>query len=243
MKDLRHLQHIWRGETLAGARVLARCYHGLGDTLQFIRFAARLRCIAREVVVWVQPKLLPLVAQVAGADRAVPLHDGALEVEYDVDIEVMELAFALRATERTMPRVPYLQAAAKQSRSKRNAHDGEIHVGLVWRAGDWDERRSIDLRLLAPVAEAPARLHLLQPLSAADQPIPFPTNSLACADIQALAATMAQLDLIVTVDTMVAHLAGALGLCRLRLAVGARRENPVYPTMRVGNRFPDREAR
>src|SRR4051812_14557401 len=54
----RHLQHIWRGEPLEGARVLVRCYHGLGDTIQFIRFAAPLRCVAREVVVWAQPELL-----------------------------------------------------------------------------------------------------------------------------------------------------------------------------------------
>src|SRR5436305_9177104 len=104
----RHLQHIWRGEPLAGARVLVRCYHGLGDTLQFIRFAAPLRKIAREVTVWVQPELLPLVERVEGVDRALPLHDGAPHVDYDVDIEIMELAFALRATRNMIARVPYL---------------------------------------------------------------------------------------------------------------------------------------
>src|SRR5207253_7658644 len=80
----RHLQHIWRGEPLAGARVLVRCYHGLGDTLQFIRFVKPLRRIAREVILWVQPELLRLVANAPGVNRALPLHEGAPEVEYDV---------------------------------------------------------------------------------------------------------------------------------------------------------------
>src|SRR5690606_19458527 len=87
----RHLQSIWTGEPLDGKRVLIRCYHGLGDTIQFIRYAPRVREIAREVIVWAQPSLLPLFASVRGIDRLLPLHDGAPGVEYDVDVEVMEL--------------------------------------------------------------------------------------------------------------------------------------------------------
>src|SRR3954463_2783764 len=85
----RHLQHIWRGEPLEGARVLVRCYHGLGDTLQFIRFAKPLRPIARDVSFWVQPELLRLAAGARGVDRVLPLNDGMPDVGYDVDIEIM----------------------------------------------------------------------------------------------------------------------------------------------------------
>src|SRR3954463_10313085 len=127
----RHLQHIWRGEPLYGARVLVRCYHGLGDTLQFIRFAAPLRKIAREVIVWVQPELLPLIARVEGVDRALPLHDGEPDVDHDVDIEVMELAYALKATPAMIRRVPYLAADARRSQFRRDRADREIHIGLV----------------------------------------------------------------------------------------------------------------
>jgi hypothetical protein len=234
----RHLQHIWRGEPLAGARVLVRCYHGLGDTLQFIRFAAPLRKIAREVIVWVQPELLPLVERVEGVDRALPLHDGAPHVDYDVDIEIMELAFALRATRNMIARVPYLAPACGRSRLRRT--DAGIHIGLVWRAGDWDRRRSIDLRLFAPVAEAGVHWHLLQPLTNADAPPPFATSDLSCAEIPSVAATVSQLDLILTVDTMMAHLAGALALPTWNMLCrdcdwrwGEADRTPWYPTMRL----------
>src|SRR3954451_23423836 len=166
----RHLQHIWQGESLAGARVLVRCYHGLGDTLQFIRFAAPLRKIAREAIVSVQPELLPLVERVEGVDRALPLHDGAPEVDYDVDIEIMELAFALRATRNMIARVPYLAPACGRSRLRRT--DAGIHIGLVWRAGLGDRPRSIDLRLFALVREVGAPCHLLQHPTNADLPPP-----------------------------------------------------------------------
>jgi hypothetical protein len=203
----RHLQHIWRGEPLEGARVLVRCYHGLGDTLQFVRFAKPLRRIAREVIVWVQPDLLRLVAEAPGVDQVLPLHDGTPDVEYDVDIEVMELAFALRATRAMIEDVPYLSANCGTSRLERDPSDRRIHIGLVWRAGDWDRRRSIDLRLFGALAAECVQLHLLHPTTEIPS---FAANNLACDDISDLAATIVQLDLVITVDTMTGHLAGAL---------------------------------
>src|SRR5258708_16094591 len=108
----RHLQHVWRGEALRDKRVLVRCYHGLGDTIQFIRFAAPLRRLARHTVFWVQPELLELAKAAPGVDRAIPLHEGAPEVAYDVDIEIMELPHAFPIPPQTLPpRIPYLFAA------------------------------------------------------------------------------------------------------------------------------------
>ncbi len=65
----RHFQSIWDGRSVAGKRVLVRCYHGLGDTIQFIRYAALLKQLAAEVIVWVQPSLIPLLQTVKGIDR------------------------------------------------------------------------------------------------------------------------------------------------------------------------------
>src|SRR4051794_40948305 len=81
----RHFQYVWNGVSLAGQRVLIRCYHGLGDTVQFIRFAPWVKAIAREVIVWAQPELLPLLRTAAGIDRLLPLHDGTPDIDYDVD--------------------------------------------------------------------------------------------------------------------------------------------------------------
>ncbi|MBV9531256.1 MAG: hypothetical protein JO283_09340, partial [Bradyrhizobium sp.] len=94
----RHRQRIWRGEPLRSRRVLVRCYHGLGDTIQFARFLSPLRQIASEVILWCQPELLSVMATVDGVDRILPLHDGTPDLDFDVDIEIMEIPHAIRAT-------------------------------------------------------------------------------------------------------------------------------------------------
>src|SRR5918993_3284089 len=92
----RHLQNIWDGTPVAGKRVFVRCYHGLGDTIQFIRYAALLKGVAAEVIVWAQPSLIPLLQTIKGVDRLLPLHDGVPDVEYDVDVELGELPHIFR---------------------------------------------------------------------------------------------------------------------------------------------------
>src|SRR5215203_6147647 len=102
-------QSIWDGSSVAGKRVLVRCYHGLGDTIQFIRYAAPLKEVATEVIVWAQPSLIPLLSTVKGIDRLLRLHDGVPEVEYDIDVEVTELPYLFRTTFESLPAdVPYL---------------------------------------------------------------------------------------------------------------------------------------
>ena len=147
----RHRQRIWRGEPLDGARVLVRCYHGLGDTLQFIRFAKPMRRVAREVIVWCQPELLDLVKRVSGVDRALPLHDGTIDAAFDVDVEIMEMPYALRLRSGALGAdVPYLRCAAPDlPRSP-----GPLRVGLNWTAGEWDPKRSIDADALGLLRSA-----------------------------------------------------------------------------------------
>ena len=109
----RHFQYIWDGSPLEGKRVLIRCYHGLGDTIQFIRYAPLVKPIAKKVMVWMQPKLIPLLQSVHGIDQLLPLHDGTPDVVYDVDVELMELPHIFRTTLCTVPAtIPYLHVAA-----------------------------------------------------------------------------------------------------------------------------------
>jgi hypothetical protein len=237
----RHLQHIWTGEPLQNRRVLVRCYHGLGDTIQFIRFAEPLRRLAREVIVWVQPELMSLVGGCRGVDRVLPLHDGAPEVSYDADIEVMELAHALRASPASLPGCPYLFPAT-QAAPCINLDTSPFRVGIVWQAGGWDPRRSVSAEALAPLASiAGVTLHSLQPGASPHELEMLAACDMSNIDIEGCAATMLQLDLIISVDSMPAHLAGAIGAPVLTLLhhdcdwrwMRAGDKSCWYPTMRL----------
>lgn len=240
-REPRHLQTIWGGEPLAGKRVLVRCYHGLGDTIQFIRFAAPLRRFARRVVVWAQPALAALVATAPGVDEVLPLHDGVPEAEYDVDIEVMELAHAHRVDLTTLPLcVPYI-FPSRLARTQR-APRAEMHVGLVWQAGGWDPRRSIPAAHLACLAHlSGARLFSLQRGPHAGEAARIPAQDVGSDDPRKAAEILRGLDLLITVDTFIAHLAGALGVATWLLLhtdadwrwMDERPDTPWYPTMRL----------
>jgi hypothetical protein len=207
----RHEQRIWRGEDLRSRRVLVRCYHGLGDTIQFVRFMPALREIADEVIVWCQPQLLPLIERVAGVDRALPLHDGTPEVEFDVDIEIMEVPHALRAGDDLVAmRQPYL-SLPQTGAPARLGLTGDLSIGLVWEAGDWDRRRSVPAALLGQLGEEGVQLYALQRGPAADAAAAVGASDISTPGICTLGHQLRQLDLVICVDTMVAHLAGALG--------------------------------
>lgn len=210
----RHVQRVWKGGPVDGRRVLVRCYHGLGDTLQFIRYMPLLKARAREVIVWCQPSLMQLVRSVDGVDRVLPLHDGAPDVAFEVDVELMELPHLFRTTMETVPReVPYLRIA-NMSRMQdlpgmRTRAGG---IGLAWRAGDWDRDRSIPWPALVRTfgADLLSRCYPLHEGLTADERRVFPHWE-PDRTVDALADRICGLDLVITVDTMAAHLSGALG--------------------------------
>lgn len=234
----RWFQSVWDGAPVSGKRVLLRCYHGLGDTIQFIRYARLLKEIAAEVIVWVQPSLIPLLRTVHGIDRLLPLHDGSPDVEYDVDLELNELPYLFRTTIESIPAdVPYI--FVEPASLQRN---GRLQVGLIWQSGDWDNRRSIPFSELKRLARVPGiEWHILQrdalqagwdgklgSISGGDNPLDD-------------ARVMRALDLVISVDTMTAHLAGALGVNTWTLLpfdadwrwMLDRDDTPWYPTMRL----------
>jgi hypothetical protein len=190
--------------------VLVRCYHGLGDTIQFLRFMRPLGEIARSVTVWAQAELLPLVAGAVGVDRAVALHDGMPEVDFEVDIEIMEVPHAIKARrDQVEMRAPYVrlpQASVSPLPSGRG-----VAVGLIWRVGAWDKRREVPAALLRDLAVSGTGLHSLQCGASAEELDGIGAWDVSTPDIAALGHRLRQLDLLVCVDTMVAHLAGALG--------------------------------
>jgi hypothetical protein len=241
---------VWDGTPLDNRDLLVRCEHGLGDTIQFIRYLPRLRRVARSVTVLVQPHLLNLLKKWVEDGLVRDGWTDEPEPAHDVEIEVMELAYAFRSTIETLPSaVPYLPLDAAHARLPllpREAAATSLRVGLVWAASEWDTSRSIPVELLSPLASARnVVFYSLQQGERADdwQRTSFPLVSLSARtrDIAAAAAAMIELDLVVTVDNMVAHLAGALGRpvwVVLRHDadwrwMSDRADSPWYPTMRL----------
>ena len=232
----RHQQQIWDGTPLNGRRVLIRCYHGLGDTIQFIRYAPLVQALGSEVIVWAQPALLPLLRSASGINRLLPLHDGTPGVDYDVDVEVMELPYVFRTTLASVPAtVPYLSTDVAPIASRG------VRVGLAWRAGDWDTRRSIAFPQLAPLLEYPGVCCYSLQLDARPDERHGQLTPLEVQGVVRTGRAMRGLDVVVTIDSMTAHLAGALGVAVWTLLpheadwrwLEERRDSPWYPTMRL----------
>jgi len=223
-----HLRWVWDGRPVDGSDVLVRCYHGLGDTIQFARFLPLLAMRAASVTLEVQPRLAGLFKGMPGIDAIVPFDPARPLPPRGCDLEITELAFALRAPPDTAP-TPYLSAPP--------AALPPGTVGLCYDAGGWDQTRCIPPDLLAPLCQIAPCITL----------VPEPTvldvrNPAGCPlDMAATASLLAGSALIVTVDTMIAHLAGAMGkpvwlLLKAdpdwRWSPDAA-ESPWYPSMRL----------
>ncbi len=230
-----HEQWLGTGESLRGKRVLIRCQHGLGDTVQFLRYISLVRRIARGIVLQAQEELLPLLGTLRQLpDELWPLNTKV--TNYDIAVEVMELPHLFRTTLGSIPaEIPYFDIAPAALRTKRN-------VGLVWAAGRWDERRSIPYHLLRELAGVTdVQWYILQRGGALDEwRGEFGLNG-GSDDVLEAARVIAGLDLLISVDSLPAHLGGALGVPTWTLLHAApdwrwmlgRNDSPWYPTMRL----------
>lgn len=230
----------WLGESWTGKSVLIRCLHGLGDTLQFIRYAALIRQQARTVTIEAQPKLKALLHRSGLADAVITW--GEPEPEWQVQMEVNELPRIFRSTPCTVPSsVPYL-CSGKQ-RTERNGCK-QFRVGLVWAASSFDATRNVPLKSLNTLFDiAGVQFCSLQAGEGWTSSMPNRLLNLSGVNtsIEQIAHEMETLDLVLTVDTMNAHLAGALGKrtwtmlpfqCDWRWMTD-REDTPWYPTMRL----------
>ncbi len=219
----------WRGEALEGRRILLYGEQGHGDVIQFIRYAPLVARAGGRVMVECQPALRRLLARVEGVEEVHTLGEAS---DFDLICPLMSLPALFGAVPSgAAARVPYLDgAAAGEDRFAGlwPEGDGVLTVGLVW-AGDphaadarWsraDRRRSLPLAAFAPLLDIPGlRLVSLQKGSAAAQAAepPFAGRMIdamdRAEDFADTAALVRRLDLVVSVDTAVAHLAGALAV-------------------------------
>ncbi len=223
-------QPLWLGDfSIEGKTILLHAEQGLGDTLQFCRYAALVSKLGAKVVLEVPPELMRLMSTLDGVDRLIEA--GTALPSFDCHCPLLSLPLAFRTDLASIPSTtPYLYAdaaAAQHWRDRIDAEpDGRLKVGLVWAGGNRphvaelrknDARRSITFERLAPLLEVPnVRFFSLQKGPAAQQLAHgVSTQNVVdyaeeLDDFADTAALVANLDLVISVDTSTAHLAGAL---------------------------------
>jgi tetratricopeptide (TPR) repeat protein len=217
----------WDGTAQPGATLLLLAEQGLGDTIQFVRFARRARALVGRIVIAAQAPLIPLLTNAAGIDAAIGL-DAPLPA-HDVHLPLMSLPFALGiAGEAGLAAPSWIATDAARERRWRQWLDDTVspralRVGIAWRGNPGyrkDAARSLTLDRFAALSRIPnvslislqkgPGEHELETLAAALPVVVPPALDRDGAFVDS-AALMQSLDLIVASDSALAHLAGALG--------------------------------
>ncbi len=237
---------FWQGEDVRGKRIIVRCLHGFGDTVQMLRYAPALACQAESVLWEVPPRTVELARYFLGVKCVTTW--GEEERAWDAQVEVMELPYLLRTTLQDLPIATSYLSLPEAVLAKTAAAMGQTllpRIGLVWAGGDWNPARSIPLALADPLLSLPGvELWSLQGGAAAEEAkgtLMRDATAICGAGQLALAGTIANLDLVITVDTLAAHLAGAMGKpvwVMLQAAadwrwMNKRTDSPWYPSMQL----------
>ena len=243
---------VWEGQVLRGRTILLRAEQGAGDTIQFIRYAPRLKALGATVRVGVFMGLEDLVRGAEGVDQVLGAKDSVPDFDFYAHMMSLPLVFGTNLD--SIPaEVPYLhpeptQCVRWEQKLQSNA---QLTVGIVWAgspAHTRDRYRSLSLRELARLGEVSGvRWVSLQKGEPAEE-LKAPPPGLELVDLGPeledfadTAAVISQLDLVLCVDTAVAHLAGALGKPVWVLLpspadwrwLEGREDSPWYPTMRL----------
>jgi glycosyl transferase family 9 (putative heptosyltransferase)/tetratricopeptide repeat protein len=251
-------QPIWLGrQPVDGKTVLVHVDEGLGDTIQFVRYVPELAALGARVILVVADPLHQLLSGVSGVAECLPLSRKPLPA-FDLYCPISSLPLAFGTRLETIPSaVPYLpappvsrvQAWQDRLKDRLGAHD-RLRVGLVWSGNPKhknDANRSIPLQMLSPILDLEAAFVSLQKDAKVGDKNYLATHSeivdlsADLGDFAETAALVSCLDLVISVDTSVAHLAGALGRRTWVLLpyipdyrwLLDRDDSPWYPTMRL----------
>lgn len=256
-------KYIENGGSIQNKTILVHAEYGLGDTLQFIRYAQQLKAMGARIVLESQPSLTKLLSlcpyldQVICAGQPMPAHD--------FQVQLMSLPLILQTKIKEIPaQIPYLFADKtiietwKQKISKHN----NLMIGICWQAdvhknsqysvvNQDSVAKSIPLKLLSKISQLPnVSVYSLQKINGLEQIAELPKNIQVhhFDDLDTIngpfmdtAAIIQSLDLVITIDTSIAHLAGGLGIptwillpwhADWRWQIN-RSDSPWYPTMKL----------
>lgn len=245
----------WDGSSLEGKKILLHAEQGLGDTLHFVRYAPLIKAQGCRVIVQCQSILIPLLSRCAGIDELIAW--GQPSPPCDYWLPMMSLPGALKTTLTSVPAdIPYVHAepALIERWSQELAAITGLKVGIAWQGSTrhpWDRYRSVPLKLFEKLGRIPGvQLISLQKGAGVEQlqdwPRDIPLIRLSDQSDQGgaftdTAAIIKNLDLVVVIDTAIAHLAAALGIPTwivLHLTPDwrwllDRDDTPWYPTVRL----------
>ncbi len=262
--DLRHGHRWLGGESPAGKTILLHAEQGFGDTLQFCRYATLVAHLGARVILQVPEPLTRLLTSLPGVAQVIGEHE--LAPDHDCRSSLMSLPLSCRTTIDTIPvNVPYLSPDIGKRNEWRQRLGERVkpRVGLVW-SGEYRQdrpylwqvyrRRNIPLRQFTVLADPRIEFYSLQKGQPAESELaevnesgwngpPLIDHTSLLRDFSDTAALVELLDLVITVDTAMAHLAGALGkpVWILNRVDGCwrwlqnRGDSPWYPTARLYN--------
>ncbi len=243
-------QPLWKGEDLAGRTLLVHAEQGHGDTIQFVRYLPLLAQRGARVILECQPALKPLLTTVEGVSNIIERGEPTPACDYQIPL--MSLPLQMRTSIETIPdRVPYLRVPDGIKLDLHSPPSTRLRMGLVWAGSPHhssDRIRSLQLLNLAPIwSLSGIAVYSLQIGTPRQQLVEVEGAngiidlSSQLTDFAVTASAIQQLDLVVTVDTAVAHLSGALNKPAWVLLPFApdwrwlldRKDSPWYPGMRL----------
>jgi Tfp pilus assembly protein PilF len=244
---------VWDGSEMRGRRLLIHAEQGMGDAIQFIRYCSVLQSLGVKVDLECHRELVRLFRTVSGITTVVP-HGEPLPV-CDAHIPMMSLPRVMRTTLETIPcEIPYLVPPPdleKEWKERIGPGSGGVRVGIVWSGARKLKallNRSCPLDVMLKLQNIPGvTLYSLQLGDAAAQLRAFPRSQRpvdlteSIVDMADTAAIVSHLDLVISIDTAVAHLGGAMGkpvwILLPRMAdwrwMLQREDSPWYPTVRL----------
>ena len=252
---LKFPQPMWLGEeNVEGKTILICADEGLGDTIQFVRYAPMLAALGARVILLPQEPLYPLLSGLPGVSQCLPKNGSAGLPAFDFHCPILSLPLAFRTTLETIPApASYLPTPAQDRRQiweERLGQHDRLRVGLVWSGNPKhknDHNRSIPLRTLSRILDVDATFVSLQKdARPVDKAFLLERTDIVdltahLTDFMETAALISCLDLVITVDTSIAHLAGALGRPTWILLPHTpdwrwlldRDDSPWYPSVRL----------